>query len=152
MAEIFPELYSLTSKDFSIANSENIKNFQKDGYSLDVGGEIVNKQGRIMGGVTDIFGSGKVIISLAKAREGILSFASTWYHEGIHSMHAMSGFAMKVYADFTNLGFKNVDRMAIDVSEVIAHLTVTNMGGSPTLKSTMNMYISSFNVWLKLSH
>lgn len=150
LAEIFPELYSLTAQDFNIADASNIKPFEGEGYRLFKNGQIWKNGTELINGITDLFGSGKVLISPARMKAGILKFASTWYHEGIHSKHAVSGFIMNVYSSFVNAGYENAGRLATDVSEYLAHSLVSFFTGTPMSVSASESYYSGFNTWLNL--
>lgn len=116
LAAVFPEIFEASAKDYAIANKDNL--FSKmvlTGDALFHGGNLVN-------GVTNMDNS-KVLISPHLLRKDVLSFAVTWYHESIHSIHVVSGFYMKTYQSFINNGYSINDalRAAADVSEILAH-------------------------------
>ncbi|MDN3691050.1 hypothetical protein QWZ06_01580 [Chryseobacterium tructae] len=124
LAEVFPEMYNKSAKDYSFANSGNIY----DTLELEYG--VLYHDGREVNGITDSF-SGKVLLSPAFLRgKNVISVAATWYHETIHSIHAVSGLFMNTVKLFMTNGndYNTSVRKAIDVSETIAHLQTQNFG------------------------
>lgn len=126
MSEIFSEEYAQSSKNYEIANEDNIKAF--DGYTIKPSGRIKSEEGYV-NGVTDVF-SGRVIISSYMKTQGVLEFAKTWYHETIHSIHAVNGFTKALYFYYVNTGFGDkAMKMAQNVTEFFAHLQSDIMVG-----------------------
>ncbi|OJX28744.1 MAG: hypothetical protein BGO86_15650 [Chryseobacterium sp. 36-9] len=76
--------------------------------------------------------------------------ATSGYHEGIHSMHAVSGFAINVYSEFVNAGDENASKLATNVSEYFAHSFVSMFTGTPLPTFANDNYYSGFNTWLNL--
>ncbi|MEN4759346.1 hypothetical protein ABEG63_03320 [Chryseobacterium sp. C39-AII1] len=93
LSQIFPEIYNVSAKNFAIANEQNLTDFNNN-----TGTDYVLKDNKLLsnGGTGDpvnggtSMGDGIVLISPHRMRTA-LGFAATWYHEGIHSIHTVTG-------------------------------------------------------------
>ncbi|WP_312083541.1 hypothetical protein, partial [Epilithonimonas hominis] len=149
MAIVFKEIYDSGAKDYAFATEENL--FGK----LELNGGQLSSDGQNANGVTNMF-TGKVLFSPnLLGTKTMLNFAATWYHESIHSFHAVSGFFINTMKSFKNSGLSYDDAVqsAINVSETIAHLQTQNYGLGivfPTPVSTIRSYGTSYVNFLNL--
>ena len=123
-ASIFSEMFGGSAKDYQFANESNVwANLSIEDGKLYDGVSKVK-------GVTNMF-KGNVLFSPDFiGSKGVLAFAGTWYHETIHSIHAVSGFFTKTLNQFMNNGYdyNSAVRSAINVSETIAHFQTRTFG------------------------
>ncbi|MBE4950111.1 hypothetical protein [Chryseobacterium culicis] len=150
LAEIFPEIYELSAKNFAIANEGNLKQFNestgedyvlKDNKIVSDGGN-----GENVNGITSMK-DGRVLISPYRMRTA-LGFAATWYHEGIHSFHLVTGM-------FKAWKIRYGAKEALAITEFYAHSMVDRMSGI-SVKSSLafsryypSAYIQSLSSFLR---
>ena len=140
---IFPDVYAASAKNFEVANEVNLSAYNKDTgaeYQL-IDKKLVGSNGKNVNGITSM-GDGTVLISPYRMRTA-MAFANTWYHEGIHSSHVVSG----AFAMWTS---RYGDDEARRITEFYAHSTVdqitgSNMKTSPAVEIYFpSMYFQSF--------
>lgn len=124
LSKIFPEIYELTAKNFVIANEQNLSQFNEStgGDYVLQGNKLVTKGGAgdSVNGTTSM-GDGSVLISPHRMRTA-LGFAATWYHEGIHSIQAVTGM-------FKAWQLKYGEAEAKRIMEFYAHSMTDGMSG-----------------------
>ena len=124
LAEIFPEMFGESAKNYDFANQSNIWG------GLEIEDGNLYSDGREVSGVANMF-SGNVLFSPNfLGTKDILKFTGTWYHETIHSIHAVNGFFTNTFKQFmkNGYGYNDAVRSATYVSETIAHLQTRNYG------------------------
>ncbi|MGA9211713.1 RHS repeat-associated core domain-containing protein [Kaistella sp.] len=143
LASVFADLYGVSSKEYAFANKDNIYD------KLEIDNGQLYDDGQSVNGVTHMF-NGKVLFSPHfLGTKDILKFAGTWYHETIHSIHAVNGFFINTLKQFmkNGYGYDDAVRSATNVSETIAHLQTRNYGiglSFGTSYSTIRKYGASY--------
>lgn len=152
LAEVFPEMYNESGKSYAFANETNIK----DGFdAVDIEYGNLYHSGRAVNGVTNMT-TGKILFSPHfLGTKSMLTFAGTWYHETIHSIHAVSGFYKATWTKFMKNGYdyETSIGMAGDISETIAHFQTRAYGiglNFSTPNSTLRRYGTGYLEFLNL--
>ena len=149
LATVFSEMYNASGKNYAFANKSNLD----DNMELEYGELIHN--GRVVNGITDMV-TGKILFAPKfLGTKSLSTFAGTWYHETIHSIHAVSGFFKETWTKFMKNGYEYeaAMSMASDVSETIAHFQTRTYGIGLTFDSparTIRTYGQSYLKFLNL--
>lgn len=124
LTKIFPEIYEPSAKNFAIANEQNLNQFNQinDSDYVLQGNKLVSDGGvgDPVNGVTSM-DNGNVLISPHRMRTA-LGFAATWYHEGIHSIHVITGM-------FKSWQLKYGQSEARRITEFYAHSMTDGISG-----------------------